>query len=180
MGWKTREQMLAYNKKYYEENKELLIKKSREWAKKNSEKRREISRRYARKKNGTTEESYLKSDTYKGWVMEKKAIKYFPGAKHMNEYGMNKPYDIDWNGVKIDVKSAVVNKRKNKRGKPVKGEQAGYWSFTKGKNDADYYLCFCLVGQKITKKYFIPREHFGKGVCVGQISKKYDKYLFNN
>lgn len=180
MGWKNKEDQREYNRNYYKKNRIRIMRQTTEWAKKNPEKRREISRKHARKKNGTTDESYLKSATHKGWLMEKKALKFFPNAKHMNEEGMNRPYDIEWKGLRIDVKSSNINKRKKKRGKPVKNEQAGYWSFTKGKNNADYYLCFCLVGQKVSKIYFISSEHFGKGICVGQISKKYDKYLFQH
>lgn len=180
MGWKTKEQSIAYRKEYYKKNKEKILKKSLAWARANPEKRRIISRRSSRKINGTTEEGFLKSDTYKGFLMEKRALKYFPGGRHMNAEIMNAPYDIEWGGLKIDVKSRELYKRKNKRGKPVKREQKGYWTFSKGKNDSDYYFCLCLVEHKLIKIYFIPKEHFGNGICVGMKSKKYDRFLFNN
>lgn len=89
---------------------------------------------------------------------------------------MNKPFDIKLNGKMIVVKSCGIYRRKAKRGKPVRKKQAGWWNFTAGKQQADYYLCFCLVEQKLVKTYLIPGKIFGKGVCLGQQSK-YDKYI---
>lgn len=179
MGWKTKEQKREYQKKYYKKNRERILKQTREWAKNNPEKRREISRRHARKKSGTTKNSYLQSETHKGWLAEKEVLCFLDGALHVNDGNMNRPYDILWNGIKIDVKSKNIYKRKNKRGKPVKKTQSGWWTFGKGNSEeADYYLCLCKEKGKTIKMYYIPKHAFGKGVCIGHNSKKYDRYLF--
>ena len=175
MGWKTREEMLAYNKAYYLKNREKRIKEAKEWAEKNPEKRREISRRHSRKKQGTTKESLARSMTWKGRKYEMLALKTLKGSVDMNRDGMNKPYDILWKGKTVDVKSSNIYRRKFKRGEPVKKEQAGWWRFGSGKHKADLYFCVCLVENIPERIYLIPKEVFGNNKVIGN-KTKYEKY----
>jgi len=88
--------------------------------------------------------------------------------------------DIDWNGKMVDVKSAHLNFRKNKRGKPVKGQQKGYWGFKNaGKGKIDFLFCVGLdSNNNPAKLLLIPKSEYPKiGITVGWKSK-YDKYIY--
>lgn len=178
MGWKTKEQQREYNKKYYLKNKEKKKKDAKKWVKNNPEKRRIIARNWSRRNNKSTQESLSKSTTWKGRRGEMIALKMLKGSIDLNKNRMNNDYDLMWNNKTVDVKTVNIYKRKNKRGKPVKKEQSGWWNFGKGKNTADYYFCICLVGHIPSRYYLIPKEYYNKGVCIGYKSKKYDKFKY--
>lgn len=116
------------------------------------------------------------SETGIGFKWEKYAAKIL-GAKHL-EFN-NGGADLDWNGKLIDVKSSKINKRKNKRGKPVLSEQAGNWSFARGKyKPINFFFCIALLNDKPYKIYLIPNNKFPKsGITVGWKSI-YDKFIF--
>jgi len=146
---------------------------------KTKEELRIYKRNWARKKYGVTEEGMKKSATYKGRRSELLALKILEGAIDMNDKVMNRPYDVEFNGERIDVKSCNLYKRKFKQGKPVE-KSCGWWVFNKNKGYADKYFCICMERNIPVKYYLIPKEYFNNGITIGQKSLKFDKYLFNN
>lgn len=147
------------------------------WAKSNPERRREISRAYSRRKNGSTEETLKVSSTHKGRYWEE-LIAFIFGAHDMNQTKMGARYDLDLDGLKIDVKSSQLFMRKRRRGKECK-QKNGVWIFNKNKNNADVFLCVCANGLDIVKLLLVPSEIFGRtGISVGEKSK-FDKYAIS-
>lgn len=143
---------------------------------KTKEELRIYKRNWARKKNGITEESLKESATHKGRKAELFALNILKGSKDMNDEVMNRPYDIEWNNKKIDVKSCNLYKRKLKRGKKV-NNCGGWWTFNKNKGYADEYFCMCLIDDRPVKIYLIPNKAFSNGITIGKKSNKFDKYL---
>jgi hypothetical protein len=101
------------------------------------------------------------------------------GAKMLlfNKFGA----DLDWDGKLIDVKTAHLNFRKNKRGVPVKSSQDGFWCFHHTGKEKLIDFVFCLGLDKngnVAKRLLIPFNEYPKtGATVGHKSK-YDKYAF--
>lgn len=118
---------------------------------------------------------FWKTETGKGLKWEKYGAKLL-GAK-LTIFKKN-GVELNWNGKLVDVKSCNLYKRKFKRGKPVVKEQNGVWVFNRNKpKQIDYFLCICLVKNKLVKKYLIPNSEFPKrGTVIGHQSK-YDKFL---
>ena len=146
---------------------------------KTKEELRQYKREWAMKKYGRTKESMKNSETYKGRRAELLAIDIL-GGKDMNNEAMNRSYDIELkDGTKIDVKSCNLYRRKNKKGKPVIGEQSGCWIFNKNKGYADKYFCICMINNVPVKHYLIPKDKFNNGITMGRISTKFNKYLIN-
>ena len=53
------------------------------------------------------------------------------------------------------------------------------WVFNKNKSKPviDFYYCICLENGKVAKELLIPTDQFlGKGITVGTVSAKYDKF----
>lgn len=77
------------------------------------------------------------------------------------------PYDIEWNGMKIDVKM----RNKNKRGT--------FHFTTRPTCTADFYLCFC-VDTYIRYILLIPSFIYKNCLDLNDrnINKKYKKYIF--
>lgn len=174
---------MSYNKKecdrlYYQKNKKKILKKQKEYAEKNKDKIRLYKREWARKRRMSTEKSLKTSQTYKGRKAELLALIILEGSKDMNKKVMNQPYDIEWKGERIDVKSCNLYKRKMKRGKPIKN-CGGWWTFNKNKGTADRYFCICMENNKPKRFYLIPKKDFNNGIAIGKISNKFDKYLIN-
>lgn len=101
---------------------------------------------------------------------ERIALNLLKGSKDMNEITNHYPYDIEWNGMKIDVKTS------NKRFRPNGKIQ---YSFTARNKDCTHFLLIALDDNNYPIKILlIPREVV-KGVSVsftfGTISK-WDKY----
>lgn len=76
------------------------------------------------------------------------------------------PYDLEWNGLKIDVKM----RNKNSKGK--------YFFSSKPKCTADYFLCFC-VEKTIKFILLIPKNVYGKFFTIDdeKIQTIYKKYI---
>lgn len=85
--------------------------------------------------------------------------------------------DLDWNGKMVDVKVCNLYKRKFKRGKPVKSNQAGVWVFNRNKEKlVDFFFCIALLKNKPHKLLLIPGDEFPKkGLVIGHKST-YDKF----
>lgn len=175
MPW-TKEYRKEYLRQYHIKHKQKAIERAREWAKNNPERRRQISLKYEWKKTKSTAKTRAKSATWRGRRMEKLALKFFQGAIDMNEYRMGASYDIQWNGLRIDVKSRNFYIKRIDR---ENGRTCGQWTFNKGKNDADYYFCICKKNDKPIKFYLIPAKEFGKGICMG-IDTKFEAFRIKN
>ena len=78
---------------------------------KTKEEMRIYKRDWCRRKNGSTKKSLSKSCTWKGRRGESIALQILKGSIDMNSDGLNKPYDIKWNDLKIDVKTCNLYKR---------------------------------------------------------------------
>jgi len=140
---------------------------------KTKEELRIYKRNWARKKSGITEEGLYNSETYKGRRAELLALSILKGGIDMNNCAMNHSYDIEYKGKKIDVKSCNLYKR-IKKGVRV---DYGWWVFNKNKGYADEYFCICMINNVPVRYYLIPKDSFNKGITIGNVSKKFNKYL---
>lgn len=122
---------------------------------------------------------WLLTNMGKGYYWEVFANNILKGE--LQKFGSS--FDILWKGKKVDVKSSSLYKRKYKRGKPVKGEQTGWFTFhkysRKKKDGIDYLFCIGVIENKPYKMWLIPFDKVNKVFCITpNPSKKYDKYLF--
>lgn len=177
MGFKTEEQKKLYHAKYYQKNKDRFREAARKRNIKYADEIREYKRQWGRKKRGSTEDSLLKSEVWKGRKGELFALTILEDSVDLNKEKMNRPFDILWRGKTVDVKTLNICKRKKIRGKEIKREPSGHWTVIKGKNSADFYLCVCLENEKPKKIYLIPGTAFKKAITIGNKSK-YDKFLY--
>jgi hypothetical protein len=140
------------------------------WAKANPERRRAIARKYNRKRAKATKDSLINSATWKGRRAELHTMNVLGNCTDNNESGMNKSFDLFWEGKRVDVKSCNLYARPGKK----KGK---WWVFNKNKGEADYYFCIGLVDDKPVKYWMIPAPAFGKSTTIGFIKSKYEKYV---
>lgn len=112
---------------------------------------------------------FWKTTTGIGFKWEKYAAKML-GAKHLM---FGKGADLDWKGRAVDVKVCNLYKRKSKRGKLVKKEQAGWWVFNRNKRKPiDYFYCICLKDGEPVKRLLIPNAVFpNKSLVIGANSR---------
>ncbi len=154
-----------------EKRKQYLI----DYRNKTREKRREYSKKYYKKigkeawykkyGNQTRNGRELAGTSGLGRKYEKVALKLLKGSKDCNKEVFSGKWDIEWNGLRIDVKMRNKNKR-------------GYWGFTTKKNPiADYYLCFCVEDGETKKIYFIPKGVFRTSVSIIENKSVLDKYI---
>lgn len=167
-----RERRLRYMREWHRKNKEYANKKAKEYQKLHPEIHRAASRRYAIKHRKN--KNPYSTETWKGRRSEILALSFFKNAKDMNDQIMNNPgFDIEWNGLKIDVKSS--NGFKNKKHKQ--------WTFlpsTSGVESCDYYFCMLFNDNVLDRIFFIPSNEFGKkGITIGRVSKKWERFLLN-
>ena len=143
-----------------------------------------IKRAYYLRKNPETR-SHLRdkrpwrfTETGKGRHWEEFACNLLGGV--LQPYGS--PFDIAWNGKTVDVKSASLYKRSNKRGEPISASsQTGWFRFDRGElmKQIDYFFCVGLVDGVPYKIYLIPGSEFGKrGVTITPRVSKYDNFLY--
>src|SRR3990167_10399557 len=148
----------CYNKYIYYPRKRLeIIERASKWNKTNQERRRAIQLKSNRKIYKVDMENLLNSATYQGRKWELYVVQRLPDCTDMIiKYGHGSKHDIEWQGLKIDVKS------NNNR-------EQSWWSFIKNKgNDADIYYCFGLVDSQIVKVLRVPALIFGKGISVSK------------
>lgn len=158
-----------YNRYKNKEKRKLYL---REWRKKNRERLnkylsdylKRTGNKYTYKPKGELGEKYYGTCGI-GRKYEKIALKLLRGSIDCNSMSFAGKWDIEWNGLKVDVKMRNLNKR-------------GYWGFTTKKEPkADYFLCFCVDNEKIEKVYFIPAEVFKTSFPIFKNNNKYNKYL---
>ncbi|GAA0415205.1 hypothetical protein GCM10008934_02660 [Virgibacillus salarius] len=101
---------------------------------------------------------------------ERIALGLFEGSKDMNEITTHYPYDIDWKGLKIDVKTS------NRRFRPNGKIQ---YSFTAKNQNCSHYLLIALDDNNFPIEFLlVPKEEI-KGVTVSFTfgsESKWDKY----
>lgn len=124
----------------------------REWRRKNAErlnnKYRDYHRAYSRKRRGTPKG--YKGKCAQGRHYELLAHKnVLLGSIDMNATSLRGPYDLEWDGKQVDVKSAHINKK-------------GVWIFTTRPTcKATHFLCFCVMPDKrIAYVFLFPRKVF--------------------
>ncbi len=106
---------------------------------------------------------------------EKYAAKLL-GAKHCLFAGSEA--DLIWNGLRVDVKSSNLYKRKTKRGKVV-GTSKGWWVFNRNKEKPiDFFLCIALIDDSVFKILLIPNSRFPKKGAVVGWKGKYDEFIY--
>lgn len=115
--------------------------------------------------------SLRQTNVHKGMFAEKEAVKILSGSVRINRrFHKQSPYDIEWNGKKIDVKSA--NKSHYKFSFNLAGSQ----------NRSDYIFCMGYINNKIHKLWLIPSAVFPQeknSIAFGCKSSKFDKYIFH-
>jgi hypothetical protein len=98
-----------------------------------------------------------------GRKYEKIALTMLSGSVDCNLASFAGKWDIEWNGLGIDVKMRNKNKR-------------GAWGFTTKPNPkADFFLCFCVEEEKIVGIYFFPANIFKTSLYVCD-NNKYSSY----
>ncbi|HOA36595.1 MAG TPA: hypothetical protein PKL00_10090 [Bacillota bacterium] len=108
--------------------------------------------------------------TFLGRKAEDYALTLLPGAVLLTRDDYHKRYDIDWNGKRVDVKSATLRYNEQAR--------CSYWSFTtKGsQRNCDLYLCLgYLPGKDVpVKAWLIPSQMCpGRGFAISQNGKNH-------
>jgi hypothetical protein len=142
-----------------------------EWRKKNRPRLREYFRNYiirtgrVRKTNESERKIHDIRTRGVGREYEKIALSMLPDSKDMNEPIQNSPYDINWNGLKIDVKMRTADRR-------------DYYLFSRRlKSKIDFFLCFCVKNGNIKHIFLIPELVFGRFVSITPNSlNKYKQY----
>jgi hypothetical protein len=98
---------------------------------------------------------------------ERIALFLLDGSKDMNDLDILSPYDIEWNGNKIDVKTS---RKRSKRGQ---------YSFSTRKKKCDYFFLIALDEMDIPNRFlFIPGEEIGGSGLAYTFGKKskWDQY----
>lgn len=138
-------------------------------------------RRYAIKQTVSSrygdDSKYNETNTGKSVFWEGWFVNTF-GGEWMNEEIMGKPYDVLWNGKKIDIKVAEYYVRTLKRGKKWNG--GGVWNFHQNpflKPEIDFYACICLKNNLPVKLLLVPAAIYDlrKGLTIG-INSQFNIY----
>ena len=157
------EQRRQYIKDWKIKNKSAVQEKWRDWYKKNRNKPCFSNRRsiHSTKQEGT--EYYGTSGI--GRKYEIIAQSLLKGSVVSPNFHF--PYDLEWNGVKIDVKMRNKNKKGN------------YHFNKKSSCTADYFFCFC-VDKEIKYILLIPSRIYKQSMDLNDksIQNKYKQYIF--
>ena len=157
--YKNKEKRRLWLKNYRIKNRKRLYKMHREW-------RLRVCPRYNYyQAKGKKIEGYY-GTTGVGRKYEKIALKLLNNSIDRNINSLRGKWDIEWNGLKIDVK--MRNKRKD-----------NCYGFNLKKNPvADYYLLFLVDNERIKKILFVPRKIFkNQSLTISDRNNKYNKYL---
>lgn len=145
-----------------------------------------VARELGRSKGAVTSQakrlkiSFAKDETntYFGRVAEEYVAKMLPGSKLLTKDFYHSPYDIDWQGKRINVKAAVL--------RYYTGAGSYYWNFIikQGPETCDYFL---LLGYKDKHEnpamaWLLPSNVAnGKNIMISHNPKKsmYQKFQFN-
>lgn len=119
----------------------------------------------------------LSSEVGIGRYGERIALKILKGSKDISGMDTTAPYDIEWNGSKIDVKTSRLRKRKHR---------TDYYSFSTRSDVCDYYLLIALDERHYPIKiWLVPRSEVNnKGITISCKSfsawKKYELEVDEN
>lgn len=157
------EQRKQYIKNWKKNNKDRIRSTFRKWYLSNRNKPYYLGRSRNHLKTG---EKYLGTSGI-GREYELLALSLLKGSIDCNSITFRGGWDIEWNGLKIDVKM---------RNKNLKG----FYLFSKKKTcKADYFLCFCVDNNVIKYILFIPNKEYKPIFSIkdSEISTKYFKYI---
>jgi len=169
-GYKNQEKRIKYLKNWRKKNREKCNIYLKDWFKRTGKKYYIPKVKIKVNKPKKPYKKLYKNKKFLGTCgigrkYEKIALRLLRGSIDRNKYSFTGKWDIEWNGLKIDVKMRNLNKRNT-------------WLFTTHKNPtADYYLCFCVKMEKIITIYFIPKEIFKTCLEISGKNKKYDKFI---
>ena len=82
----------------------------------------------------------------------KLVLENLEGSINMNDvYGFRKPYDVEWNNIKLMIKAS------NKTKKSSQNRSRWYYSLTEKDHDmADYFILFAIKDGKVGAVYAMP------------------------
>lgn len=133
---------------------------------------RVYNRLYARRRRNTSSRKRLQGGflgtSGEGRRYEKLALDFLNGSVDKNLETFQNGWDIEWNGMLIDVKMRHLNPR------------GGYLFTRKPTCAATHFLCFCVKDKEVRWIFLFPSKIFKWGKWVGdaRIGKNV-KYLFN-
>lgn len=156
------EQRKQYIKDWKKNNKGRIQKKFKEWYLSNKDK----PYYNRRKRNSKLTENYFGTSGL-GRKYEILALSILKGSTDCNSDTINRGWDIEWNGLKIDVK--MRNKNPN-----------GYYLFSKKKTcKSNFFLCFCVEDEKTKYILLIPDSDYKPIFKIkdSEILTKYFKYI---
>lgn len=172
--WREKPERIAYLKEWRKQNRPKIREYFREWsgAKPRETKTREVIHREAKPREPKKKrEGRLTSEEYSGTCSvgrkyELIAKSILSGSKDAGNF--KHPWDIDWNGFKIDVK--MRNKSRDGR--------FSFYRKKKKNSEITHFLCF-LVDKEIKFIFLFPKEIYGNSIHIRETTaiKKYGRYL---
>ena len=167
----NKEYRKEYLKNYRVENRAKLYQQRKEWLELTGKKYYAgYDTEYYQKNKGKFKDRHIKKEIILGTSglgrkYEKIALELLPKSIDCNKDSFSGKWDIEWNGLKIDVK---MRNYSDKYG----------WNFTTKKNpEAEYYLCFCVDNGNIERIYFLPKNVFKKCIKIKKNNIKYNKFF---
>lgn len=158
--YKDKKKRAKYLQEYRRKNRDKIYQKRKEWIKKTGKKYN-----YYQPKNNYIDD--LAGTSGIGRRYEKIALSILKGSRDCNDKNFSGKWDIEWNGLRIDVKMRNLNKY-------------GFWGFTTKKNPlADYYLLFCVINNNIERIFLIPNDVFGLNLSISKNTQKFNQYLID-
>jgi hypothetical protein len=117
------------------------------------------------------------TNTLFGRQAEEYVVSVLPGSKLLTKENYHAPYDIEWEGKRINVKAAVL--------RFYRSANCHYWNFTTRQNSdsCDYFLLlgFKNKSEKPVKAWLVPSDfHKSVHVMISHNSKgsMFEKYAF--
>jgi hypothetical protein len=115
--------------------------------------------------------------TFCGRKAENDALAILPESKLLTRENYHAPYDMDWNGKRINVKSTVL--------KYIKRSHCFYWHFTtrQSPKSCDFFLLLGYINwdDKPIKIWLVPSDFYPKKhISISQHGKKnmFQKFVF--
>lgn len=166
MKW-TKEYRRKYMREWHKGNRERVMEYQTAWRKANMERCCQYTRKYRSHLPRKSQEELDKTNAYRGFNAEKLVMSLISNGKHLTEQNMLSPYDIEWNGRKIDVKSSSIHITDNWL----------HWGFKlRGKKtEIDFYLCvgYSNEGQRFFLVPFEKAPKYNLSIPVDGESKYY-------
>jgi len=123
----------------------------------------------------------LLTSTGKGLVWELYSQQVL-GGRVVSLETMNQDHDLILpSGLRIDVKSSNLYRRKTRRGKRTNPEnQSGWWVFNRNtEKTVDAFFCIGLIDNTPVAHFLIPTKEFPRsGATISPTSQKYAPFIF--